>query len=247
VTGASSGIGAALSHRLARRGYEVWIAARRAEALEAEVKAIGAEGGRAHALILDVSDPESAERRIAALDEELGGIDLVVANAGIGGRAAPVARQTFADFRMLQETNLLGAAATILALVPKMVERGRGHIVGISSLAAEVPLPAGADYGTSKAALTFFLECCAADLIPRGIDVTIVHPGFVRTPLTDKNKFQMPFLVELDAAAKIIDRAIEKKQRFCRFPFALTAATTTAGILPRALRDAIIARNAPKT
>ena len=225
LTGASSGIGAALARKLAARGVEVWLAARRLEALDAEVAEIRKTGGIAHSVVLD----------------------LCIANAGIGGRAKPVAEQTFADARRILETNLMGTLATILPLVPRMVKRGSGHLVGVSSLAAEIPLPAAADYGTSKAALSFFLESAAADLIPRGVDVTIVHPGFVRTPLTDKNQFKMPFLVELDEAIDIIDRGIQKKSRFIRFPIGLTAAISSSKLLPRALRDALVNKSRPAT
>ncbi len=247
LTGASSGIGAALARRLAARGIEVWLAARRLEALEAVVGEIRASGGRAHAVALDVSNAEETERRVAALDDEVGGIDLVIANAGIGGRSRPVAEQTLEDLRRIFDTNVFGALATILPLVPRMVKRGRGHVVGISSLAAEIPLPAAADYGTSKAALSFFLESAAADLIPRGVHVTIVHPGFVRTPLTDRNKFKMPFLVEVEDAAKIIDRGIARRARIVRFPAGLSAPIASSKLMPRALRDALVNMNRPET
>src|SRR4051812_47077065 len=95
LTGASSGIGAALARRLAARGYEVWLAARRRAALDSEVEAIRAAGGKAHAFELDISRPDEAEERVAALDAEIGGIDLVVANAGIGGGTTPVSKLTF--------------------------------------------------------------------------------------------------------------------------------------------------------
>jgi len=244
VTGASRGIGAALARKLAARGYEVWLASRQLETLEPEVRRIEASGGRAHAFVLDVSRPEETETRVAELDQRVGGFDLVIANAGIGSEGPiPVARQKFSDFRRIIETNLLGAAATILPLVPGMVERRSGHIVGISSLAGEVMLPEAADYGTSKAALSFFLGCAAADLIPRGVAVTDVHPGFVRTALTDKNKFNMPFLVELEDAAQIIDQGILKKKRVVRFPLGLTAAISGGNLLPLALRERIVNAN----
>jgi short-subunit dehydrogenase len=247
LTGASSGIGSALARRLAGRGVEVWLAARRREALEAEVTSIVRAGGRAHAVTLDVSDVAGTERRVVELDEEVGGFDLVVANAGIGGSQRPVAEETLANVTRVFETNFFGALATFLPLVPRMIARGGGHVVGVSSLAAEVPLPTAADYGTSKAALSFFLESAAADLIPRGVAVTIVHPGFVRTPLTDRNKFKMPFLVELDDAAAIIDRGIQKKARIVRFPLGLSAPIASSKLMPRALRDAIVNRGRPET
>ena len=245
VTGASSGIGGALARRLAQRGVEVWLAARRLDSLEQAVQEITAAGGKAHALQLDVSNPEETERAVRDLDEAVGGIDIVVANAGIGGGTIPVAELTLAEARRVLDTNLTGALATILPLVPRMVGRGSGHVVGISSLAAEIPLPAAAHYGTSKAALSFFLECAACDLRPRGVDVTIVHPGFVRTPLTDKNSFAMPFMVELERAAEVIDRGIASRARWVRFPFPLRAAITSSKAMPTALRDAIVNRARP--
>ncbi len=246
LTGASSGIGAALAPRLAKRGLEVWLAARRLPDLERQAQAIRDAGGVAHALALDVSKPEETEARVAELDREVGGFDMVVANAGIGGNTVPVARQTLAEARRVLETNLMGALATILPLIPGMVARRSGQIVGVSSIAAEIPLPAAAAYGTSKAAFSFFLESAAADLGPRGIDVTIVHPGFVKTPLTDKNKFEMPFLVDVEDAAAIIDRAIQKRARWCRFPLPLSAAATASKIMPGALRDFLIQKNKPE-
>jgi short-subunit dehydrogenase len=139
----------------------------------------------------------------------------------------------------------MGSLATLLPVIPRMVERRRGHIVGVSSLAAEIPLPAAAHYCTSKAALSFYLESAAADLMPKGIYVTIVHPGFVRTPLTDKNSFPMPFLVELDRAAELIERGILSRSRIVRFPLPLSAAIASGKIMPRALRDAIVNRSRP--
>jgi len=245
LTGASSGIGRALAARLVRRGHEVWLASRRLPELEALAHELEAAGGKAHAFALDVSRPEEAEARVRELDEEVGGFDLVVANAGIGVGAKPVTRETLADIRAVTETNFLGAVASILPLLPGMLERGRGQIVGVSSLAAETPLPAAAGYGTSKAAFTFWLECAASDLGPRGIDVTIVHPGFVKTPLTDKNSFPMPFLVEVEHAADLIDRAIARRARFCRFPFPLASVSTAGKIMPRSLRDFIVNRQKP--
>jgi short-subunit dehydrogenase len=245
VTGASSGIGAALARKLAARGHEVWLAARRLEALEGEVAAIRSAGGQAHAVVLDVSDPERTEARVGELDREVGGFAMVVANAGVGGGSAPVAKQTLGDFRAVLETNLLGAVATLLPVIPRMVEQRRGHLVGVTSLAGEIPLPAAADYGTSKAALSFFLDSAAADLGPRGVAVTDVRPGFVRTPMTDKNAFEMPFLVELEQAAAIIDRGLARRARVVRFPLPIKAAITASKWMPEALRTAIVNAKRP--
>src|SRR5690349_19135958 len=114
VTGASAGIGLAISKRLAARGVEVWMAARRKDVLQKQVDAINATGGKAHALVLDVAETEATVARLAALDAETGGIDLVVANAGLAGArgAIPLAKTQWSDVRDILHTNLLGSAAT---------------------------------------------------------------------------------------------------------------------------------------
>jgi short-subunit dehydrogenase len=124
-----------------------------------------------------------------------------------------------------------------------MIERKAGHIAAVSSLAGELPLAIAPDYNASKAALTFFLECAQAELPRKVVDVTIIHPGFVKTDLTAKNKFPMPFLLELDEAAAIIDRALVERARFVRFPAGLAALATLGRALPRSLRDAVVARS----
>jgi short-subunit dehydrogenase len=242
ITGASAGIGAALARRMAGRGVEVWLAARRPEKLAAEVEAIAQAGGAAHAVQLDVTAPETCARAVEKLDEEVGGLDVVVANAGVGGGGRRVSRLRYEDAAQVFQTNLLGALATILPLVPRMVERKRGHIVGISSLAADIPLPVAADYGASKAALNFFLESAQGDLPQRGVDVTIVQPGYIKTDLTAANKFPMPFLMELDDAVRIIDDGIARRARRVRFPLGLVALIGVGRKAPVALRARAVGR-----
>jgi short-subunit dehydrogenase len=244
VTGASSGIGRALSLRLAARGIELWVAARRQAELDTLVQEITAAGGRAHALQLDVSDASGTAARLAALDGESGGIDLVVANAGIGGESAArdLEQTPWSEVQRLFQINLLGAVATLQPFIAPMLSRGQGHLVGVSSIAADVPLPRGAAYGASKAGLSFWLECADIGLRPRGVAVTRVHPGFVKTALTETNAFPMPFLMELDAAVQIIDRGIARRARMIRFPFGTAAAAHAGQALPRVLRDPLIRR-----
>ena len=189
VTGASAGIGLAVARRLAARGLEVWMTARGKERLEAEVAAVNAAGkGKAHALVLDVADLEATIARLTALDAETGGINLVVANAGLAGArgAIPLPKTSWADVRDILHTNLLGAAATVHPFIAPMVARGHGQLVGISSISADCPIARAAPYGASKAGLTFFLEAADIELRPLGVAVTIVHPGFVSTPAGDE-------------------------------------------------------------
>src|SRR4051812_16672756 len=244
VTGASAGIGLAVARRLAARGVEVWMAARGRERLEAEVEAIARSGGKAHALVLDVADVEATVTRLAALDAETGGIDLVVANAGLAGArgAIPLPKTTWADVRDILHLNLLGAAATVHPFIQPMVQRGHGQLVGISSLSADCPIARAAAYGSSKAGLTFFLECADIELRALGVDVTIIHPGFVSTPAGDEliGVASRPLLVSADKMARVIDRAIRKRTRLVRYPWIMGALARVSAWLPRFIMRPLI-------
>jgi short-subunit dehydrogenase len=244
VTGASSGMGLYLARRLAARGMEVWLAARREELLVQEVAAIVAAGGKAHALVLDISDAEATVERLARLDVESGGIDLVVANAGLVGvrGAIPLPECTWADVRDILHTNLIGNAATIYPFISPMLKRGHGHLVGVSSVSADCPIARSAAYGASKAGFTFFLESADIELRAAGIDVTILHPGFVKTAATDSlvGTAPMPLMVPVEKAAKIIDRAIQRRSRLVRFPWIMGFVARMTAWLPRAIMRPLI-------
>lgn len=244
VTGASSGLGAALARRLAERGIEVWLAARRADALDAQVDAIRARGGRAHPLVLDVSDFDAALERLARLDRETGGIDLVIANAGVAGQRAaiPLSRAPWQGTSEILRVNLCGATASLAAFIPGMLERGHGHLVGISSVAAEFPNPRTPVYGASKAGLSFLLKSIDLELRPRGVAVTRVEPGFVRTPAAEGVSEPMPFIVELETAVAIIDRAIVRRRRVVRFPWPWRMLLRAVAALPVAISGPLIRR-----
>jgi short-subunit dehydrogenase len=245
LTGASSGIGAALAQELGRRGAHLWLAARRAERLAALVDEIGAAGGTAAAVALDVSDAAACARVVTGLDDDVGGFDIVVANAGVGGRTTDVWKMQVDDAAEVVGTNLTGALATILPLLPRMRDRGRGHVVGISSQAADIKQPQGAVYGATKAGFSFFLDSVAPELLQHGIATTIVHPGFVKSEMTAKNRFPMPFLVETDDAARQIADAIDARRRWLRFPWQISAAITVASLIPGSVRAAITRRSLP--
>lgn len=238
ITGASSGIGAALAQRLATRDTELWLCARRKDKLDEQVATIAAAGGKAHALELDVSDCDATYQRLLALDEEVGGFDLAVANAGIGGAYVmqDVATIPWENTRTIFETNLLGAVATINAFIPGMVRRGHGHIVGVSSFAGAFPLPRGAAYSASKAGLTLYLEALDIELRQKGVAVTAVIPAFVRTPMAEGLDEATPFMVELDRAIDIIDRAITGRARRAQFPFQYSLIAAASQSLPTGLR-----------
>lgn len=242
ITGASSGIGRELALALAARGTLVVVAARRADKLVDLVATIEAAGGRARALVLDVaSAPEQVIAAVQAVDDEVHGLDLVVANAGIG-QARSAKRATWADVGPVLQTNLIGAIATLCAVIPRMVERGRGHVVGVSSLAGYRGLPAGAAYSASKAALSTYLEGARVDLRGTNVHVTDVRPGFIETPMTESQSF-VPLRMTADAATRRILRAIDDREAVAAFPLPLRAALSASRLLPYRAYDALVSQN----
>ena len=221
VTGASSGIGRALAVELAREGYRVGLIARRADRLEAVVAAIRAAGDSAECVPAAVTGRDEVRRAIGTLTERLGPVDLLVANAGIGlgtDALVPAADALEAEFRV----NVFGVFYAVEAVVPSMIERGAGHVVVISSLAAHRGLPGAAGYCASKAALTRLVEGLRPDWARAGICATTVHPGYVRSEMTARNRFRMPLLMETDRAARLIARAIRRKRKVYEFPWRMS-------------------------
>lgn len=252
ITGASSGLGAALARRLAARGIEVFLLARRVERLAELASAIRSAGGRAHVLALDLSQSELVFERLSALDREVG-IDLVVANGALAGPAAGIAltRASFANSSQILNTNLLGATATLSAFIPGMLERGHGHLVAVSSISARAPNPRMPVYGAAKAGLSFLLQSIDMELRPRGVAVTLIEPGFMRTEAVEGVHDWMPWMVESDRAAAIIERAIERRARLVRFPWPLVWLLRLGALLPAALvapltRMLVAERQAPR-
>jgi short-subunit dehydrogenase len=242
VTGASSGIGRSVAVELARRGARLGLIARRTEKLQEIVGEIESLGGQALALTGDVQDAKAVRTAANRFREEFGVIDVLIANAGIGTTkdAAELRASEVAD---VINVNVIGAANSVAAVVPEMVATGRGQLVVISSLAAYRGLPKSAAYCASKAAVSAFFESLRLDLQPRGIEVTIIHPGFIKTPLTAGRHAQMPFLMELDVAVEKILRAIEKKKKSYAFPWQLASIVRAGMIMPTSMYDWISRRN----
>jgi short-subunit dehydrogenase len=230
ITGASAGIGRALAERLAGRGTHVVLVARRAELLDEVKRGIELKGGHARVLTLDVADPDRLAHAIAETDRELP-LDMVVANAGIGGSIA-AQDMTWAKVAPVLQINVLGAISTVVAALPAMIARGRGHVVGISSLAGIRGLPKTAPYSASKAALSTFLESLAIDLEGSGVFVTDVRPGYVKTDLTAARSYKMPGLMELSDAIDIIMRGLDDGDSVVAFPKRLAAALGATRALP---------------
>ena len=237
ITGASSGIGAALARLLASRGTLVVLAARREEQLREQVEAIEAAGGRARYEVLDVSDAERTEARVRELDGELA-LDLVVANAGIGGSAWS-GKLEWSRMDKVIAVNVSGAVATLTGALPGMLERGSGHLVGVSSVAGYRGLPSNATYCASKAFLMTFLETLRIDLHGTGVQVLDVRPGFVETPMT-ANMGKLPWLVDVEDAAKIMAKAIDRGRGVASFPLPMAMIGALLPSLPRVIYEPVV-------
>lgn len=242
ITGASSGIGRGLGVQLARRGAMVGLLARREDALREVVDEIAAHGGKAIALPADVTDANAVRGAVEALSREFGPIDLVIANAGVGATVA--ARNLEPEgVAKIFNVNVIGVVNCVTAVIPRMIERGRGQLAVISSLAAYRGLPKSAAYCSSKAAVSALFESLRVDLRPQGIEVTIIHPGFIKTPLTAGRQAKLPFLLEVDDAARKIIRAIEKRKKSYAFPWQLATVVRAGMLMPNFLYDWIVRRN----
>ncbi len=238
VTGASSGIGRALALRLGDEGYRVGLIARRRDLLEAVAGAIISGGGTAAAAVSDVGDRAALHAAIAELEAWLGPVEVLVANAGYGAptRLNPL---NTAEVEETFRVNLLGVIYSIEAVLPGMLKRRRGHVLGVSSLAADKGLPGESAYCASKAAVNVYLEGLRIALRSRGVVVTTVCPGFVQTPMAPMDAAATPFVMSADAAARRIARLIARRRGgVVRFPWRMALLMSLIARLP----DAIVAR-----
>ena len=222
ITGASSGLGHAIALELAKRGTRKFaLLARRVEPMQALAERLGEFGATAEVVGVDVTDYERLQACIRELDTALGGFDLVLANSGVGGTGLSHEM----DFETLKRTidvNVLGAVATLHAAADGMVARDRGTLAGMSSLASRRGFAGSGTYSASKAALSTWLDTLRGDLHDTNVKVTDIRPGFVRTPMTDQNDFKMPFLLELEPAARRCVDDLERGKAVCTFPAPLS-------------------------
>jgi short-subunit dehydrogenase len=242
ITGASSGIGRSLAVELGKRGASVGLLARRADSLREVAREVEAAGGRALVLPADVKDAASVRAAAGELREKFGAVDVLVANAGVGVLTDDPARLGEQVAETI-EINLIGAANSAGAVLPEMIARGAGHLVAISSLASYRGLPKSGAYCASKAALNALFESLRLDLKNTGVAVTIIKPGFIKTPMTmSGRKAEMPYLLELDDATRKILRAIEARRTAYAFPWQLASIVRLARFFPDSLYDRIVLR-----
>lgn len=227
ITGASSGIGIELVRQLAQTGASIAISARSTDKLNA----LSQQFSNVHAYQLDVVDAEAVANCAANIENDLGPIDLAIFNAGVSA-ASTTARPAAETFKTIMDTNFLGVTNGLSAVVPTMSARGSGHISWVGSLGGYNGLPGAGAYNASKAALMSLAESSRLELAQKGIDLSIVAPGFIRTPLTAKNKFPMPFLMEPDQAAQKIITGLMAQKYEVIFPWPMALLTKFLRLMP---------------
>lgn len=239
IAGASSGIGRALALEMARDGWLVAASARRQEQLD-DLAAEGPEG-RIKAYPVDVTDTAATEETVRKIEMDLGPVTCAVLAAGTH---IPQTLDSFKpeDFRTLLGLNVMGVVNGIAAVLPGFRERRGGHLVVVSSVAGYRGLPQAPGYGASKAALINMTESLKFDLDHIGVKTQIVCPGFVRTPLTDKNPFPMPFLMEVEDAARAMYRGMQSNAFEITFPKRLAWILKGLGLLPDGLYFKLVHR-----
>ena len=239
LTGASSGIGEALARHYAARGAVLGLVARRGELL-ARLKSTLSTPCETYAC--DVRDLASLAAAAGDFIERHGLPDLVIANAGISfGTLTEIAADA-ATFREVLEINVMGLVNTFQPFVAPMRERGSGSLAGIASVAGVRGIPGATAYSASKAAAINYLEGLRVELRGTGVQVTTICPGYIRTPMTAKNPYRMPFMLEPDDAARRFAHAIEARKGRTFIPWQMAIVGRLLGALPEALYDRGAAR-----
>jgi short-subunit dehydrogenase len=240
ITGASSGLGAALARAYAAPGVALGLVARNAARLAAVAASCRAAGATVEEATIDVADRAPLEAWLVAFDLAHP-VELVVANAGISAGPEPgrVGEDTGMTVRQVA-VNLLGAVHTVAPLVPAMAARGRGQVALIASLAAYRGLPYSPGYCASKAGLRAYGEALRALAEPHGVGVTVVCPGFFTSPMTDRWDGPTPLLMSGERAARKVKRGIDRGCRRVSFPWPTVLGMQLCDALPPAIGDRIL-------
>lgn len=246
ITGASSGIGQALAWRYHQAGWRLALVARRGEEMAAWARAQGIPDDRWRVYAADVADADSIVAAGHACLAEQGVPDVVIANAGISIGVDTAYREDLAVLARIYATNNLGLAATFQPFIAPMVQRGSGRLVGIASVAAIRGLPGHAGYCSSKAAVVSYCESLRGELRASGVRVVTLLPGYVDTPLTRKNRYAMPFLMQPQDFAGQAFRAIAQGVSYRVIPWQMGVVAKLLRVLPDALFDRLLVGRARK-
>ncbi len=231
ITGASSGLGAALARFYAGPGVLLSLTGRAAERLAATAACAESKGASVRMACLDVTDTAALTAWIEACDA-VTPLDLVIANAGISAGTAEAYAETVQQASQIFAVNLTGAVQTVLTAQRLMLPRGRGQLALVSSVAGFFPLAGAPAYSASKGALRQYGLALRAALKGTGLRVNVVCPGFVRTPMTDRNTFPMPFLIDADQAAAATARGLAADRAVIVFPAPMAGVARLLRLLP---------------
>lgn len=235
ITGASSGIGAALAQNYAESGARLFLCGRNIDRLEETAAACRAVGATVEARVVDIADAAATRAWIEASDE-VAALDLVIANAGIsGGDGEDAARAIF-------EVNVTGVLNTLYPALDRMSARGVGQIALVTSIAGNRGFPSAPAYSASKAAVLALAEGLRGQYAAHGIKINAICPGFVRSRITDKNDFPMPYFMESDHAARIIAKGLATNRAKISFPWQMRLMGWITRALPSGVGTAVLSR-----
>jgi len=248
ITGASSGIGAGLVGRFLSDGAQVYALARREDLLAELADRWSQHRGAFRYQVADVRNREALSAAVKDCQAQFGPIDILIANAGVS-ESSPAHLFSSQLYQDSFQTNFFGALYAFEAVLPAMLERGVGHLVGMGSLAGYRGLPEAGAYCASKSALLTAMESMRMDLRRFGITVSVITPGFIKSPMTDQNLYHMPFLQSEAKGVDKIYRAILAKRSILSFPFPLSTAAWWGRVFPVCVYDWVMAgrRNVKKT
>lgn len=244
VTGGSTGIGAAIALKLAAEGWTVAVSARSAEALAALAQGFSGPG-RIVAFPLDVTDLEAVRATAAAIQAQCGPIALAILSAGTF-KPEKAREFTAAGVKLHFDLNVMGVAHALEVLLPPMIARRKGQVAIVSSVAGYRGLPTSPSYSGSKAALIAMAESLKLDCDRYNVKIQVVNPGFIKTPLTDKNEFPMPFLMPVEKAAEALARGLAGNGFEIAFPTPFVLIMKLIRHLPNALYFAAMRGRLPK-
>ena len=240
ITGASSGIGAALARVYAMPGIRLALGGRDPERLEAVAEDCRAAGAGVETAVVDVADRDAMSGWTTAVDGRYP-LDLVVANAGVSGGTGG-GREPTEQVRRIFAVNVDGTFNTVQPVIPSMMARGRGQIALMSSLAGYRGLPGAPAYCASKAAIKVYGEALRGELAGAGIGVSVICPGYVDTPMTRRNRFPMPYLMDAASAARLIKRRLARNPARIAFPWPMAMAVWLLQALPPGPIDRLLTK-----